>query len=83
MVDECVSNPCAANANCVNIPGGFNCSCPTGYSSLMPKGECLDINECANPNACGINAKCINTPGSYKCLCPKGFRGQGEVFCES
>ncbi|KAK2151726.1 hypothetical protein LSH36_353g04002 [Paralvinella palmiformis] len=30
-VDRCTPNPCQNNANCTNIPGDFNCSCPSGY----------------------------------------------------
>lgn len=31
-IDECAdpnTNPC--NGTCINLPGGYNCSCPHGY----------------------------------------------------
>ena len=32
-IDECLENPCAANAICHNIDmgGGYSCECPRGY----------------------------------------------------
>ena len=32
-VNECEGeDPCSANANCVNIPGSFTCTCYEGYT---------------------------------------------------
>jgi hypothetical protein len=31
-INECDNNPCSANANCTNRPGGFNCTCKPGYT---------------------------------------------------
>lgn len=81
-VNECESNPCAENAQCVNNNGSFSCLCPQGYTGAANE-ECFDINECGRTGSCGINAKCINIPGSYKCICPQGFTGQGQLYCES
>ena len=32
-IDECEMGtyPCDSNAECINIPGGYNCNCKTGY----------------------------------------------------
>jgi len=32
-IDECATNNggCHAGATCTNNPGGFDCTCPTGY----------------------------------------------------
>lgn len=31
-VDECQSNPCVNGGNCTNKRGGFDCSCPSGFT---------------------------------------------------
>lgn len=33
-VDECAaeSSECDVNAECVNVPGSFNCTCKTGFT---------------------------------------------------
>ncbi|GAA0155272.1 transmembrane signal receptor [Lithospermum erythrorhizon] len=30
-INECHDSPCHPKGTCSNIPGGFNCTCPTGY----------------------------------------------------
>ncbi|XP_007909524.1 adhesion G protein-coupled receptor E1-like [Callorhinchus milii] len=76
-IDECGDEEsrvelCGLNAECVNVPGSFYCSCHIGYASLpagsSPSGfNCTDIDECQD-EACGPNALCHNTPGGF--LCP-------------
>ena len=31
-INECLENPCDSNAECVNNPGSFTCTCNRGYS---------------------------------------------------
>ena len=32
-IDECsISAPCDTNAQCLNTPGSYNCSCNSGYT---------------------------------------------------
>lgn len=81
-INECENNPCAADAECVNTDGSFECRCKDGYE-LDPIRGCGDVNECLRSDTCATNAKCINVPGSYKCICPQGFIGQGRTLCES
>ncbi|XP_029461111.1 protein HEG homolog 1 [Rhinatrema bivittatum] len=38
-VDECLSNPCPAQATCMNTQGSFTCRCPLGYQ-LKKGAEC-------------------------------------------
>ncbi|KAJ8777431.1 hypothetical protein J1605_014814 [Eschrichtius robustus] len=70
-VDECDGNH-RCQHGCQNILGGYRCGCPQGYIQHYQWNQCVDENECSNPNACG-SASCYNTLGSYKCACPSGF----------
>ena len=31
-IDECLDNPCDTNASCLNINGGFNCTCDNHFN---------------------------------------------------
>ncbi|XP_076816428.1 uncharacterized protein LOC143462236 isoform X3 [Clavelina lepadiformis] len=73
-LDECISNPCDINADCVNKLGSFECKCQTGFNG---NGfNCSDLDEC-DSNPCDINADCGNTLGSFGCQCKAGFSGDG------
>jgi hypothetical protein len=54
-----------------------NCSCNSGFA--LEDGDCVDIDECADPalNDCDANAQCSNTAGSYSCGCDPGYAGDG------
>lgn len=41
-VDECAGgeSPCQQNADCINIPGSYRCTCTRGYK-LLPGGACV------------------------------------------
>eukprot|EP01134_Creolimax_fragrantissima_P000184 CFRG0184T1 len=73
-VDECISNPCDNNADCLNTEGSYNCICNAGFSGNGL--ECTDIDECTQ-NPCDSNAACVNTAGSYTCTCNAGYSGNG------
>lgn len=85
-VDECRENPCGPGALCTNLPGGYECSCPSGFQgNPSPVQGCLDVDECSLPQdgkpLCGADASCVNTPGGYFCRCPTGFTGNPRVAC--
>ena len=42
-IDECLSNPCDANADCSNTAGSFTCKCNAGFEGdgLTCKGMVL------------------------------------------
>ena len=46
-IDECLDGPqCDSNADCVNTPGSYNCTCRKGYSG---DGEtCTGVNHLEN-----------------------------------
>lgn len=73
-IDECVNNGCHSDANCINTPGSFQCSCKTGFrgNGML----CFDINECQLSNPCrSQGSRCLNTAGSFRCVCRQGFKG--------
>lgn len=75
---------CPRHSTCVNIDGGYNCTCNKG---LLPKyaddwtlKECVDEDECIptrDTKVCDNNANCTNTFGGYFCQCFPGFYGSG------
>ncbi|XP_072172523.1 uncharacterized protein [Diadema setosum] len=76
-IDECVTTPCAVNANCTNTHGSYECDCHDGYSGDAYI-RCLDIDECEEQtDKCDTNANCTNTEGSYLCTCNAGYEADG------
>ncbi|XP_059588369.1 adhesion G protein-coupled receptor E5 isoform X2 [Alligator mississippiensis] len=86
-VNECVApDPvkCGPDKQCINFPGGFNCTCNPGFTAEPGKENftntsgtvCQDIDECVTlgHDACGPNATCINIPGRYNCVCAVGYQ---------
>lgn len=77
-INECQSNICnvkdGPTAECGNLDGFYNCTCPPGYAWPRSYGSgCVDFNECS-VNICGANSFCTNTPGSYSCACFSGCK---------
>ncbi|XP_064407551.1 uncharacterized protein LOC135352313 [Halichondria panicea] len=82
-IDECAMglDNCSPNALCTNTPGGFFCTCNSGFTGNGV--TCFDIDECSlSTNNCSFNGACLNTEGSFLCFCNIGFSGDG-VVCEN
>ena len=63
-IDECSDQPGLCVGNCLNEPGSYMCSCPTGYRLLSSGRKCTDIDECAEGTPCrGQDQHCHNTRG--------------------
>ena len=78
-IDYCAEqgHTCVSPPTCINIDGGFQCSCPIGFNG--DGITCNDIDECA-ANPCHAKATCTNTAGSYSCACTtSGYIGNGYV----
>lgn len=82
--NECASNPCDVNANCVDPSIALNdfvCTCKTGYTGDGKKTGgtgCTDIDECAgNPCGAGRGTCTQGVPGTYTCACGTGFQQVG------
>ncbi|MDI1447426.1 EGF domain-containing protein [Polyangium sp. 6x1] len=79
-VDECALglDDCAPDAECVDTPGFFTCTCKPGYEG--DGKTCADVDECTTLlHDCDTNATCTNTPGAFSCACPAGFSGDGKT----
>ncbi|KAH0622808.1 hypothetical protein JD844_025493 [Phrynosoma platyrhinos] len=60
---------------CINIPGSYRCSCPSGYRLFGDGKSCEDIDECVlSLHNCSTGTMCVNTGGGFQCVnseCPK------------
>ncbi|XP_025895707.1 fibropellin-3-like [Nothoprocta perdicaria] len=70
-VNECETLPCLHGGSCINRLGGYQCSCPPGFT-----GERCEVNidECLSA-PCLHDGSCIDDIASYKCHCKRGFAG--------
>ncbi|XP_033100297.1 low-density lipoprotein receptor-like isoform X2 [Anneissia japonica] len=83
-VDECAtrSHNCSSNAECIELPIGFSCSCPDGFE-LNDANQCVDIDECKKviPKVCSQG--CVNHEGGYKCYCQEGYILEHKSYCRA
>ncbi|XP_055376724.1 hemicentin-1-like [Condylostylus longicornis] len=78
-IDECkFENVCKESEICVNLEGGFECACRTGFNKNDTTKNCEDVNECLNDFSNECSHICVNTLGSYLCTCPKEFELQSD-----
>lgn len=75
-IDECRTGSanCDTNAECLDTPGSYQCTCNGGYTG--DGVTCIDVDECLS-NPCDKNATCNNTDGDFFCQCDSGFIGDG------
>ena len=64
---------CPEKSSCVNTFGSFTCDCHIGYEKDRKTGECIDIDECRDPQFCGANMICQNRIPMFSCDCKPGF----------
>ncbi|XP_051039368.1 fibulin-7 [Phodopus roborovskii] len=65
---------------CVNTPGSYRCTCPSGYRIMADGKSCEDVDECAGPqNMCPQGTTCINTGGGFQCVNPECPEGSSNV----
>lgn len=72
--NDCESNPCQNDGECIDDIGKFYCNCTgTGYYGLLCQHN---ENECKkNPNICMNDGVCYDTYGSYVCECLSNYSG--------
>ncbi|KAG7275656.1 hypothetical protein CRUP_009622 [Coryphaenoides rupestris] len=65
---------------CVNVPGSYRCSCPSGYKLLADGRSCEDVDEClGQQHNCSRGTTCINTGGGFQCVNPECPRSHGNI----
>uniref|UniRef100_A0A3P8T549 Fibulin 7 n=1 Tax=Amphiprion percula TaxID=161767 RepID=A0A3P8T549_AMPPE len=65
---------------CVNVPGSYHCSCPSGYKLLSDGRSCEDVDEClSQQHNCSRGTTCINTGGGFQCVNPECPRSHGNI----
>nr|XP_060611082.1 fibulin-7 [Anolis sagrei ordinatus] len=65
---------------CINIPGSYLCSCPSGYRLFSDGKSCEDIDECVLLlHNCTTGTMCINTGGGFQCVNPECPKPNGNV----
>uniref|UniRef100_A0A3B5B1X0 Fibulin 7 n=1 Tax=Stegastes partitus TaxID=144197 RepID=A0A3B5B1X0_9TELE len=65
---------------CVNVPGSYHCSCPSGYKLLPDGRSCEDVDECLNQqHNCSRGTTCINMGGGFQCVSPECPRSHGNI----
>lgn len=79
-INECETDECIVNTDCINTIGSYHCECKRGYE-WNTKGECTKVNDwCMMDSDCGQSAQCIIVGSStLKCKCKIGWTGNGTV----
>uniref|UniRef100_A0A3Q3LPH2 Fibulin 2 n=1 Tax=Labrus bergylta TaxID=56723 RepID=A0A3Q3LPH2_9LABR len=78
------NGPCSQH--CTAVAGRARCSCFPGFSLMMDRHTCEDVDECVtNTHSCRPSEHCVNTVGSFVCelrvTCPAGYQLRNSV-CE-
>eukprot|EP00058_Branchiostoma_floridae_P023099 XP_002608589.1 hypothetical protein BRAFLDRAFT_98871 [Branchiostoma floridae] len=71
LFDECTAETDICPHECVDLPVGYDCACPTGFQWDWTAVSCVDIDECELDNG-GCTDVCTNSDGSYACSCYGG-----------
>ncbi|XP_057716609.1 fibulin-1 [Corythoichthys intestinalis] len=83
-------NPCEGNGpcdqHCIPEDGRPHCSCFPGFSLMVDKQSCQDIDECTEgSHDCMSDYECVNTEGSFMCnlksRCSVGFERDAHGNC--
>ncbi|KAM6923263.1 protein eyes shut homolog [Lycodopsis pacificus] len=69
--NECSSNPCQNQGNCVDRVNGYSCDCTMGFSGLHCEE---DVDECSS-SPCHNSAVCQDLVNKFRCICPPGYFG--------
>uniref|UniRef100_A0A8C6M2Z8 Delta-like protein n=1 Tax=Nothobranchius furzeri TaxID=105023 RepID=A0A8C6M2Z8_NOTFU len=65
----CLSNPCANGGTCHEVPSGFECHCPAGWSGPTYTDECAS-------SPCAQGGTCMDMENGFECICPPQWTGK-------
>ncbi|XP_013416828.1 uncharacterized protein LOC106178257 [Lingula anatina] len=73
--NDCKNEPCSRGAQCINLPSGFRCICPDGYTGTLCEtvGDGCHNVTCLNGGTC---TSLQNSSSQYSCLCKRGYSGE-------
>ncbi len=69
-IDECVVSNGGCSQNCINLEGGYECSCRQGFTLQLDNKTCADRDECS---VATCSQGCINLVGGFRCECDSGY----------
>ncbi|CAK8681547.1 unnamed protein product [Clavelina lepadiformis] len=81
-VDECSTagtNDCSFHARCINIDGGFTCSCNEGFQDVSPNRPGRLCENFCDSAKCLNGGECYVDGNSTHCRCQPQF---GGIHCE-
>ena len=71
--DSCASNPCNNEGTCrVTSDGGYNCTCPSGFSGDI----CDDDSGICNEDSCLNGGQCVVASNTFYCVCNSFYTGE-------
>ena len=77
-INECESDPCYGEAECVNGLNKFVCNCPADRTGA----RCEAVVDGCTSQPCRNGSTCIpNGQQEFKCQCLKGYTGKYLGFC--
>ena len=77
-IDECkIENDCDVNAECLNAPGSYECSCKAGF---VGHGKTCFEGQCTAATFCKENQECVSSNG-IDCKCKSGFSENDKGTC--
>ncbi|XP_022618014.1 protein eyes shut homolog [Seriola dumerili] len=69
--NECSSNPCQNQGDCVDGVNSYSCDCTMGFAGHHCEE---DINECTS-SPCHNAGICEDLVNEFRCICPPGYFG--------
>ncbi|XP_023267421.1 protein eyes shut homolog [Seriola lalandi dorsalis] len=69
--NECSSNPCQNQGDCVDGVNSYSCDCKMGFAGHHCEE---DINECTS-SPCHNAGICEDLVNEFRCICPPGYFG--------
>ncbi|KAK5882980.1 hypothetical protein CesoFtcFv8_021508 [Champsocephalus esox] len=70
-LDDCLMDPCANGASCLDGVNRFSCVCPPGFSGRF----CTENQDDCARRPCLHEGRCLDRADGFLCLCRRGFSG--------